>query len=619
MKLSTTIFFVILIKLTFSQSQDLYVPLEVIDAYTLKTRDMSGKPGINYFQNFSDYKINVKIDPSLKTVIGNETIVYYNNSLDTLNTVVFDLHQNLFEKGQIRARNVHKDDVGKLISVDSVFIAGNLIDMDFFGKFWGTKMKIQLQQNLLPEEKLELHLYWHYSMAIETKIRAGVYENNSMFIAYWYPQISVYDDIDGWDYSSYDGLHEFYGEFSNYTVEIELPENYLVWATGVLQNPKEVLAKKIYKKYNKALVSDKSIGVITTKDLEKGIVTEEGQNHWLFKADSVTDFAFGLSNTYCWDMCSVKRKTGERFSIHTAYNPTSRDYDKANDISRNVIMDFTDNLVSAYPFPQLSMFNGAGAMEFPMITNIGTEPNLNDILFTISHEFMHNYFPFLVASNQQKYAWIDEGLATYLTSYTQQRLGDNFDPLPGHIRIYESYAGKEQDEILMTSSHYLDNRAYVINSYFKSCTAFYTLHQLIGDEKFTMSIHDFIQNWKYKHPIPYDLFNTFNRVSGEDLNWFWDQWFFQKGYPDLAIDTLIISDSVITVNIKNIGGYPVPINVKIYSKSELVDTIHIDASVWKDKNSYTMTIDYNPTIDKIELGDALIPDVDQKNNVHILN
>jgi len=619
MKFITTIIITLFIKCTFSQNEKLYIPIEVLNTYNIKTRNINGKPGINYFQNFADYKIKVKVNPYKYTITGNETIQYKNNSFDTLSYIVFDLHQNLFTKGQKRSKNINKNDIGKSIFIDSVFVEGKLIDKDMFVKFWGTKMKIKLKQDILPKENIKLRINWHYTIATETKIRTGVYENNSMFIGYWYPQISVYDDIDGWDMSSYDGFHEFYSEFSNYYVEIELPENFIVWATGELQNPKNVLSDKIYKKYSNAIKSNKITQVITIQDIKNSKLTKPKQNTWIFKADSVSDFAFGLSNKYCWDITTIKLKTGNNVVVNTAYNPNSKDYNKSINISRDVINDFSNSSVQAYPFPQVSMFNGAGAMEFPMITNIGTEPDLNGILFTISHEYMHNYFPFLVGTNQKKYAWIDEGLATYLTTSTQKKLSVNFNPLINHIKVYESYAGKEQDEILMTSSHFLDNRSYVINSYFKACSAFHVLHELIGEEEFSMCIQDFIKNWQYKHPLPYDLFNTFNRVSGEDLNWFWNKWFFQKGYPDLAIDTLIISDSKIKIQIKNIGGYPVAINLKSYSKNKVLNNIYIGTIVWKNQDLYTIEIDYNSAIDKIQIGDELIPDINKKNNLYFIN
>lgn len=619
MKYPTTILILLLFKCSFSQNKALYVPLEISDTYNNQTRGTNGKPGDNYFQNFSDYHIKVKIDPFNKTILGYETIFYQNNSPDTLNYLILDLHQNLFKKGHKRAKNIHINDVGKSVFIDSIFVGEKLVDKEVFVKFWGTKMKLKLAEKLLPKDSVKLSLKWNYSLATETKTRTGVYDATTMFIGYWYPQISVYDDIDGWDMSSYDGLHEFYSDFANYNVEIELPENFVVWATGELKNPKTVLSDKIYTNYKAATKSSKSVKIISSADLQKGLVTKLGQNKWIFKADSVPDFAFGLSNKYCWDATSIEQNNGKTFNVHTAYNPDSKDYNKTIDMGRDIITDLSNNVATPYPFPQISLFNGAGAMEFPMITNFGTEPDLNGILFTQSHEYMHNYFPFLVYSNQKKYAWIDEGLVTYLTASTQKKLGDNFDPLPNHIKVYESFAGKEQDEILMTSSHFLNNKSYIINSYFKSCAAFHVLHNLIGKERFSWSINDFINNWQYKHPLPYDLFNTFNRVSGENLNWFWDKWFFQKGYPDLAISKLTFSNFKINIQIDNIGGFPTAIYLRIYDGEKVVKDIYIDARVWKNKDSHIIEIEFNKEICKLEIGNELIPDVNKTNNVYLID
>jgi len=619
MKYTTTLLIMLIFNCLHAQNKDLYIPLEVSDAYKSNTRNNNGTPGKNYFQNFSNYKIKVKVDPGNKTISGYETIIYQNNSTDSLDYLIFDLHQNLFSKGIKRLKNVDANDVGKSVLVDSIYIGDKLIDKESYVNFWGTKMKLKLDHKLSPKNTVSIKLKWNYSIATQTKIRTGVYGDNTMFIGYWYPQISVYDDIDGWDMSSYDGLHEFYSDFANYNVEIELPENFVVWATGELANPQNVLSEDIYSKYKKALVSTKNVNIINNKDLKNNAITKAGQNKWIFKADSVSDFAFGLSNKYCWDATNISLKDGKSFMLHTAYNPNSKDYDKTVDIGRKIMKDFSNNLVTPYHFPQISMFNGAGAMEFPMITNIRTEPDVNGILFTQSHEYMHNYFPFLVSSNQKKYAWIDEGLTTYLTAYTQKKLGDNFDPLKSHIKVYEAFAGKEQDEILMTSSHFLTGRPYVINSYFKSSAAFHVLHDLIGDEKFSLSIKDFINNWQYKHPLPYDLFNTFNRVSDEDLNWFWEQWFFKKAYTDLAITKAELIDSKIIIQIDNIGGFPTAIDLRVMSKDKVEKQIYINARIWKDKNKHSIEIDYDSKITSIEIGNGLIPDINKKNNVYHIN
>ena len=310
---------IILISTLNSFAQDnLRISKETKEAIGKKTRQIDGIPGENYWQNTSDYLINVSINIKSGTLSGEEKIIYKNNSPDSLNTIVLRLYQDLFKKGNNRNSIVEVDsrDIHDGVNINSVKINYKEINLDkenSLVKRHGTLMSIKLQEQLAPNKEIELEIKWDFKIPRYTLIRMGTIDSTSLFLGQWYPQVAVYDDIVGWDNNSYNGLAEFYNDFANFDVNITVPADFMVWATGEPRNLAEVIQPKYFDRYKKASVSEKITNVITEEDLKNGNITTQN-NTWNFVATQVTDFAFGISDHYLWDVTSVEvdKKTKRR-------------------------------------------------------------------------------------------------------------------------------------------------------------------------------------------------------------------------------------------------------------------------------------------------------------------
>ncbi|RPH33976.1 MAG: hypothetical protein EHM93_03100, partial [Bacteroidales bacterium] len=401
-----------ILAILFSQAQELYMPKEIKKAYTEGYRSNTGLPGKHYFVNKSKYNINVSFDPLTAKLKGWEEITYFNNSNDTLQSLLIKLYQNLYMKGAVRYTTIDSNDVTdgvrvKIIKLNQKPYAESL-------KARGTNMTVKLPSALLPKDSIKIELSWELHIPKKTTIRMGKYDETSYFIGYWYPQIAVYDDISGWYFQTYNGQHELFNEYADYRVSIDVPKNYIVWATGVLQNPEEVLNDNILKKYKQALESDEAIPVISEDDLKSRNLTKG--TSWRYKANYVNDFSFALSDHYLWDATSIISEEGSnsRIIINSAYKANSTNFKHVAAITHKLMQEFPNFIGRSYPYPSMSIFNGGGAMEYPMMVNQGEEPDYKGAMFTTSHEVVHSFFPFYVGNNQEKHAWLDEGITTMI-------------------------------------------------------------------------------------------------------------------------------------------------------------------------------------------------------------
>jgi aminopeptidase N len=258
--------------------------------------------------------------------------------------------------------------------------------------------------------------------------------------------------------------------------------------------------------------------------------------------------------------------------------------------------------------------NGGG-MEYPMMAN---DAATQSSMFTYSltcHEIAHTYFPFYTGINERKYAWIDEGMASFLPGDLMKEMGFTQQPLRFDVAQYLNAAGKESDLPLMTPSYQLRSGTYYMLSYAKSVIAFELLRDDMGDETFKKALKEFIHRWKGKHPTPFDLFFTFDDVAGEDHAWFWKPWFFDFGYPDLAIEQSSIKGKAGSVVIRKIGHLPIPIHLKVTLEGNKQKILHLPVSVWRAGNdTYEMKLKFDEDIRSVRLGDVEIPDVNAGNN-----
>ncbi|HGY56869.1 MAG TPA: M1 family peptidase [Caldithrix abyssi] len=616
--------------LTAGEKTSLYMPLNIQKAYKNQTRSWDGQPGPNYWINRSVYQIDVRFHPQQRLIEGEEQIVYYNESPDTLKEIVLRLYQDFFKKGNARDWSIGNTDLHNGVRLKAIAVNDSSLDLEAEEspiKRGGTNVTIPLSQPLLSGGRVHLAVNWSLTISDTVNMRMGTYDSTSFFIGYWYPQIAVYDDIDGWDRFNFSGMQEFYNDANDYDVRITVPAGFVVWATGVLQNAEDLFTDKILKRYKQARNSDAVVKIIRPDDLEEGQILESYDSTvWHYKAKRVPDFAFALSDHYLWDASSlvVDKETGRRTFIGAAYKESSKDFQEVALIARQSIDYFSNEMPGVpYPYPEMTVFNGKGGMEYPMMVNDGSTSKRSGTVHLTSHEIAHSYFPFYMGTNERKYAWMDEGWAVMLPFKLQHRLVETYDPIARNTATYERYAGHERELEMMTPSIVFGSNAfrptYRTHAYNRPAQAYYFLQDILGDSLFSAAMKEYIARWHQKHPIPYDFFFTFDRVAGEDLSWYWKPWFFEKGYPDLAIKDVFEEEGNLQVLIQRIGNLPVPVNLVITYEDDSSRTLYKTARVWQNGDKgITIKLKNGKAIRRIELGSKHIPDVDKTNNTYVM-
>jgi hypothetical protein len=482
-----------------------------------------------------------------------------------------------------------------------------------------TLMMVRPMDPVIPSQSITLDISWDYVINKESHLRTGQVDPDSWFFAYFYPRLCVYDDVDGWDLSLYTGEQEFYNDFGNYQVSVTVPDEYLVWATGELQNPEQVLSEPYLGRFLKSKNSDEIISIINTGDLTARLTPRRRSHTWEFRADNVTDVAFGVSGHYLWDATSlvVDPATGRRVRIAAAYNKDSKDFYRVCDIARRSIEQMSYRFPAVpFPYPSMTVFNGLSEMEYPMMVNDQSLTDEHEVIDLTCHEIFHTYFPFYMGINETKYAWMDEGWATmgeYLITSVIDTVQESV-VLWGST--YNDLAGMADDLPLFGISNVIRNVPYWRNSYTKAAFFYLILRDYLGEDKFMQALHAYVDRWQGKHPMPYDFFFTFSDVSGEDLNWLYRPWFFEYGYPDLGIEEVKQDEDQYLVRIKKIGHYPVPVHLKIRFSDNSEQILHQDAGIWKNGNDrFEIPVRSRVSIEKIELGYKEIPDAEKENNV----
>ncbi len=604
------------------QAQSLYMPRNVKTAFEKGSRSLNGRPGSNYWQNHGRYHIHIMATPPSRTIIGSEEITYFNESPDTLHQIVLRLWLNFHKPEAPHLGYMSPDRLNDGIQMDRILVNNRPFDTK---KLEGgiTTKEIPLSQPLIPKDSIHLTIDWHYEIALKSG-REGMIDSTTYYIAYFYPRVTVYDDYNGWDRLDFTGYQEFYNDFNDYTFSVTVPKNYLVWATGVLQNPEEVLQAPYAEKLKKSQTSDQIIPIATKMDLkQKQITAQNPTNTWKWEAQNVTDIAIALSNHYNWDAGSVvvDPKTGRRAGMQAAYKDTAKDFHRMVAFGKAALSWFSENWPGIpYPYPKMTAIQGYADMEYPMMINDASTPNLNFSQFVANHEIAHSYFPFFMGTNESRYAFMDEGWAT------------TFEYLIGRAQIgpkkadswYKSFRvnrwihdpSQEEQVPIITPSNIERGMAYGSNAYVKPSLGYLALKDLLGDRLFKKCLQGYMQRWHGKHPIPWDFFHSFNDLSGRNLNWFWNSWFFSHGYDDLTMKAVNQKGHTYTIVIHNTGGFPNPFDLKIHYKDGTEDTQHFSPAVWKsNQKEASLTLRSKKEIISIEIDNGIWMDADPADNV----
>jgi hypothetical protein len=613
-KISLTVL-TVLFCFSMSQGQILPIDRHTQKAFLKETRNLNGLPGKAYWQNQGNYYIDVRFDPESRKVAGTVNIEYYNNSPDTLKTLAFKLYPNLYKANAMRNTVISTSDLGQGMHLSDVKIAGQKIDSNK-QVIRGTNMTIK-GVHVLPHGMTNVSMDFDYTLNKGSFNRTGQIDEGTYFIAYFFPRLTVYDDVDGWNDYAYLGKEEFYNDYGNFNVSITVPGNYCLWATGDQTNKNDVYDQRIIDRIHKAEQSDSVTDVITEEDLGNRNITKKDNFHtWKFEAKMVTDFAFALSRNYIWKSSSVivDNVSGRRTRVDAVFNPNHQSYNRVISFNRQTV-DIISHSFPGIPFPysHQTIVDGLDAMEYPMMVNNLPFEDPKDIVEFTAHEVFHTIFPFYVGTNETKYSFMDEGWATMTEFMFHRRIALDV-PLNYDISPVNDYAGLAEDMPLMTPTAQLYGSARFADKDLKPALSLWYLKDLLGEQKFAEITRYYINVWSGKHPTPYDFFNCMNKAAGIDLNWYWKKWYFDKAIPDLAISKVDIKNGHCVITISNVGGAPVPVHLTIYFTNGKKQTIFRKFTVWQRTNKFKIEVEGGSKVMKIKLGDPYDADINSGNN-----
>jgi len=602
------------------------------------TRTNNGNPGPKYWMNKASYHINATLSPASKILRGNEDIQYKNESPDTLKQLVIELRQNFYKAGNIRNRQVTLTGGMHLSMVNvngqNILETGRRSKNGYYIN--GTIMHIRLKEPLVPGQSAQLQFAWNFKVPPPHESRMGQ-DGQVFYLGYWYPQMSVYDDLHGWDTDQYMGDGEFYMDYSDYDVNITVPQGWLVGATGTLQNAQQVLTDRVRKRLIAAAKSDDVVHVVTKDERKPGTSTVEsptGKLTWHYLANNVRDFAFGTSADFLWDATSAKVDSEKTCLINSFYRPGNPGWDSSAKYCQFTIQDMS-KLFMPYPWPHMTVIDGTGiiggGMEYPMITLVGFNGHRSKnfqhrLFFVIYHETAHMWFPMQVGSNEKAYAWMDEGLTSYNTNIGVEDHFAKTNPwYPGNntfwARFQSTYYGIAGSGYEVPSMRHADRYPpggpeRTIASYSKPSDALHALVGILGKETFRNAYRQYAKDWAFKHPSPYDFFNTFNRVAGKNLDWFWTSFFYNTWTLDQSISDVQKTGDGTEVTVKDLGLIPMPVLLRATYKNGMTADQTIPVDIWLEGNRTAKATFMKGDIVKVEIDpDYYFPDINRKNNI----
>ncbi len=533
-------------------------------------RTASGAPGHEYWQQKADYKMNIILDDEHQKIYGEESITYFNNSPDPLTYLWLQLDQNRRAKDS----DTYKISTNKL---DDRISTGQLkrFKNDFDGGFNieyvkdandkplsytinKTMMRVDLPKALKKGESVTFNIKWWYNINDRAKVggRSGMEyfeeEDNYLYtIAQFFPRMCVYNDVEGWQNKQFLGRGEFTLTFGDYEVNITVPSDHYVSATGTLQNTKTVLSKKEIKRMEEARQSfEQPVLIVTQAEAEENEKTKSKKKKtWTFKAENVRDFAFASSRKFIWDAMAVKQSNGSTVMAMSMYpkegNPL---WEKYSTKAVAHTLKWYSHYTFDYPYPVAwSIHTNRIGMEYPMICFNGGRPESDGtytsrtkygMISVIIHEVGHNYFPMIVNSDERQWTWMDEGLNTFIQYLSEQQWERDYPSRGGEAQKIVRYMSGDKSRIspIMTNSESIYQGEFGPNAYTKPATGLNILRETImGRELFDYAFKEYSNRWKFKHPSPADFFRTMEDASGVDLDWFWRGWFYTTDHCDIAL------------------------------------------------------------------------------------
>jgi len=534
-------------------------------------RTASGAPGPKYWQQRCDYDIKCDLDEANLKLTGSESVTYYNNSPDILTYLWLQLDEN--QHSNVNNANyqnssamqkqstdvaldrlqVEKDDNG---FGDKITKLTDVTGKSLHYTVNKTMMRIELPAPLKPGQKFVFNVDWNYKISNRMQQGGrGGYEyfpedGNYLFtMAQWYPRLCVYSDFQGWQNHQFTGRGEFALTFGNFKVQMTVPADHVIGATGECQNYQQVLTPAQLARWQKAQAAKEPVEIVTLDEAKTKEKTKSTQKKtYIFKADNVRDFAWASSRKFIWDAMPAYVE-GKKVMCMSYYGKEA--YNLYRKFSTKVVahtIKTYSKFTIPYPYPVAQSVEAANGMEYPMICfNFGrtekdgsySESTKYGMLGVVIHEVGHNFFPMIINSDERQWTWMDEGLNTFCEYLTEELYDNKFPVTRGPAYTIRDYMKlpKDQLEPIMTNSE--DIIGFGPNAYSKPATGLNILRETImGRQLFDYAFKEYARRWAFKHPTPADFFRTLEDASGEDLDWFWRGWFYGIEPCDISLDTV---------------------------------------------------------------------------------
>jgi hypothetical protein len=615
--------------------QEAFLPFET--GPSTQYRSASGAPGVDYWQNSADYTLDVQLEPSEHKVTTSMTISYTNNSPRDLDFVWLKLDQNLFSKeswgakltpytgsrfgnrgfdGGLNFEKITVTQDGKTYKPET-----HLVD---------TNMKINLADMLAAKGgKVTFKIDYTFRIPDYGSDRMGRQKTKNGLIyevAQWYPRVAVYDDIKGWNIRPYLGAGEFYTDFGTFDYSITAPSDYVVVASGKLENPGDVLTEQQQDRWEEAQNSDERVFIINKEEVGQESSRPNGSEQltWKYRMENSRDIAWAASEAFMWDAARINLPEGDQSLAMSVY-PVEVAADSAWGRSTEYVkgsIEFYSEYLKKYPYSAaINVAGTVGGMEYPGIVFCSWKATKGSLWGVTDHEFGHNWFPMIVGSNEREFAWMDEGFNTFINQLSTKNFNDGKYYSPLNPRIMTKWMSSPKSESIMTPPDQVQpgNLGYV--AYYKPAIGLKMLREsIIGPELFDEAFKEYLDRWAYKHPQPEDFFNTIENVSGRELDWFWRGWFKKTWTMDQAVDSVsYVEDDPskgALISISNKDKLVMPVTMEVTQENGKSEILELPVQVWHRGNSWTMDYDSDSRIKRIEIDPRKeFPDVNTGNNV----
>jgi hypothetical protein len=548
-------------------------------AHAAGTRDSTGRPGRNYWQQWVEYTINARLDAPTSTITGRETILLRNNSDSALRNIVLRLDQNIFAPNAARA-TPHPSTIEQTqgTKITRMIVNGQSVNLTppqpgrggnpaasgpVAFNLDNTVAFVALQNAIAAKGSATIEIDWSFKVPNVSQgrgLRMGRQADSVYQLAQWYPRVTVYDDLKGWDTDPYLGNSEFYNNFGRFDVSIDVPAGWLVGATGVLQNRDAVLSATTRERLSRVLESDETRTIVGPNEMGAGRATTAGDANgrlvWRFVADSVNDFAWATSRSYVWDATRATIPGRGPIPVHLLYMPgDSGQFKPAAPVSRHAL-EFYSRLWMPYAYPQLTLADGPElGMEYPMF--------LMSAVGAADHEVGHEWWPMMVSNNETWYGWMDEGFNQYMNVLSGAARRNQPAMLDGPGQSYGSISGNELESPMMWPANYQAPQFYGFTTYGKAPLMLSMLGGIVGDTAVQRAMGEWARAWRFKHPSPWDYMFYMNNALGRDLGWFWYYWLFTTDAVHGSIQNVATTGNQTTVTVQQDGQMPSPVVLRV--------------------------------------------------------